>query len=135
MCLEKDDACAADDVEAVSVVNLPKLSVPSINLGVVEPEHVAGVSTQTERLTGELELFALVGALDHDQTRHGTPRVRLSPVSRWQRGLTGYESRHALQYWGCGLRDRKSRLNSSHTVISYAVFCLKKKKNKNIIEQ
>src|SRR5260221_3322605 len=29
-------------------------------------------------------------------------------------------------------RDRKStRLNSSHTVISYAVFCLKKKKNKN----
>src|SRR5438132_10388698 len=29
--------------------------------------------------------------------------------------------------------DRKStRLNSSHTVISYAVFCLKKKKNKII---
>src|SRR5438034_4023434 len=28
-----------------------------------------------------------------------------------------------------GLQDRKStRLNSSHTVISYAVFCLKKKK-------
>src|SRR5438034_6880139 len=28
-------------------------------------------------------------------------------------------------------RDRKStRLNSSHTVISYAVFCLKKKKDK-----
>src|SRR5947207_10426679 len=32
-----------------------------------------------------------------------------------------------------GFQDRKStRLNSSHTVISYAVFCLKKKKkNKN----
>src|SRR5438132_10742998 len=30
-------------------------------------------------------------------------------------------------------RDRKStRLNSSHTVISYAVFCLKKKKKKKI---
>src|SRR5260221_7302262 len=29
-------------------------------------------------------------------------------------------------------RDRKStRLNSSHTVISYAVFCLKKKKKNN----
>src|SRR5438309_5508288 len=29
-------------------------------------------------------------------------------------------------------RDRKStRLNSSHSSISYAVFCLKKKKNKN----
>src|SRR5215218_10734419 len=31
----------------------------------------------------------------------------------------------------CGPLDRKStRLNSSHTVISYAVFCLKKKKKK-----
>src|SRR5256885_10407225 len=30
------------------------------------------------------------------------------------------------------LRDRKStRLNSSHLVISYAVFCLKKKKNEH----
>src|SRR5258708_14810991 len=30
------------------------------------------------------------------------------------------------------IRDRKStRLNSSHQIISYAVFCLKKKKQKN----
>src|SRR5438034_2330110 len=30
--------------------------------------------------------------------------------------------------------DRKStRLNSSHTVISYAVFCLKKKKKKSVL--
>src|SRR5476649_3001935 len=34
------------------------------------------------------------------------------------------------------LRDRKStRLNSSHTVISYAVFCLKKKNKKKIRTQ
>src|SRR5438132_3062578 len=33
------------------------------------------------------------------------------------------------------VRDRKStRLNSSHTVISYAVFCLKKKKINTLIE-
>src|SRR2546422_5669268 len=33
---------------------------------------------------------------------------------------------------GTEIRDRKStRLNSSHGYISYAVFCLKKKKNKN----
>src|SRR5437588_9792004 len=38
----------------------------------------------------------------------------------------GDDERH-LHLW----RDRKStRLNSSHTVISYAVFCLKKKKKK-----
>src|SRR2546430_7774327 len=31
-------------------------------------------------------------------------------------------------------RDRKStRLNSSHSQISYAVFCLKKKKDKNVL--
>src|SRR5438034_5735019 len=38
------------------------------------------------------------------------------------------------QYWAASrvdAQDRKStRLNSSHTVISYAVFCLKKKKRK-----
>src|SRR5436190_13555075 len=34
--------------------------------------------------------------------------------------------------FGGAERDRKStRLNSSHTVISYAVFCLKKKKQKS----
>src|SRR5436190_7510299 len=33
-----------------------------------------------------------------------------------------------------GGQDRKStRLNSSHTVISYAVFCLKKKKRKKLV--
>src|SRR5690349_22152625 len=36
---------------------------------------------------------------------------------------------------GRGTRDRKStRLNSSHVEISYAVFCLKKKKKKKNIE-
>src|SRR5256885_17061414 len=35
-----------------------------------------------------------------------------------------------VQAWPLTPKDRKStRLNSSHLVISYAVFCLKKKKN------
>src|SRR2546430_12361109 len=34
--------------------------------------------------------------------------------------------------WGIALADRKStRLNSSHSQISYAVFCLKKKNNEH----
>src|SRR5438034_4019602 len=60
------------------------------------------------------------------RNRHAAPRV----------------ARHALPVFAArGLRpvlrrgsrtDRKStRLNSSHTVISYAVFCLKKKKKKH----
>src|SRR2546426_2391671 len=46
------------------------------------------------------------------------------------RGLAGRRfRRHRFYVEG----DRKStRLNSSHLVISYAVFCLKKKKNKNV---
>src|SRR2546427_8521432 len=54
------------------------------------------------------------------------------PIS-WRMSGIGSPSR------GCGRgcrarrrRDRKStRLNSSHSQISYAVFCLKKKKNKD----
>src|SRR5260221_1253219 len=53
--------------------------------------------------------------------------VEAAPLIPTQRGL-GYAGRIAglsWDEWG----DRKStRLNSSHTVISYAVFCLKKKK-------
>src|SRR5260221_2426599 len=59
--------------------------------------------------------------VDH---RAATPRRRLRP-----RGAA--RPRHRTTYAAEPLlgEDRKStRLNSSHTVISYAVFCLKKKK-------
>src|SRR2546426_3206251 len=48
-----------------------------------------------------------------------------------ERGRTGPPplNEQDLSALGCDARDRKStRLNSSHLVISYAVFCLKKKK-------
>src|SRR2546426_4786419 len=54
-------------------------------------------------------------------------RGEWSPVSlaRWFGRFLGTAA------FGEGGGDRKStRLNSSHLVISYAVFCLKKKKNK-----
>src|SRR5438034_8042328 len=52
-----------------------------------------------------------------------------SPVDRQERGPGVWQDRHRRDRWPSGHRDRKStRLNSSHTVISYAVFCLKKKK-------
>src|SRR2546426_2242286 len=42
---------------------------------------------------------------------------------------------HGTGSSGPKVGDRKStRLNSSHLVISYAVFCLKKKKKKDILE-
>src|SRR5258707_5797415 len=46
-------------------------------------------------------------------------------------GGGGARRSHAAQSVRCAQRDRKStRLNSSHANISYAVFCLKKKKNR-----
>src|SRR3712207_7466548 len=55
------------------------------------------------------------------------------PLSRARgRGAAGYPPRRVDGGEGSsyvGIRDRKStRLNSSHANISYAVFCLKKKK-------
>src|SRR2546427_7248047 len=49
--------------------------------------------------------------------------IRQRPLLRGRAGVAGVPSRG----------DRKStRLNSSHSQISYAVFCLKKKKNKTL---
>src|SRR5947208_4839396 len=51
--------------------------------------------------------------------------TRLSEVAKQRAGLIAQQEIDDVQ------RDRKStRLNSSHQIISYAVFCLKKKKNK-----
>src|SRR5256885_12038026 len=70
------------------------------------------------------------------------PRSTLFPYTTLFRSLVGVAGRPRAEQilplrhphrTGCDVRrqrDRKStRLNSSHLVISYAVFCLKKKKN------
>src|SRR5258708_3628238 len=49
------------------------------------------------------------------------PGQKRFTVSTWARSFMG--------------KDRKStRLNSSHQIISYAVFCLKKKKNTDVVQ-
>src|SRR5258708_26008223 len=64
-----------------------------------------------------------------DQLAHvAAPRRRRLPFDQRSRrrplALAAHDPREALE-------DRKStRLNSSHQIISYAVFCLKKKKKK-----
>src|SRR3712207_8450043 len=59
--------------------------------------------------------------------RTATAGGRLVHLDRLRGGLLcGRDGRHEC---ACGEEDRKStRLNSSHANISYAVFCLKKKK-------
>src|SRR3989475_8806321 len=61
------------------------------------------------------------------RARHRLSR-RVSEVAGLRQGIEPPRGRQSL-----GGRDRKStRLNSSHSQISYAVFCLKKKKQRNI---
>src|SRR6266487_3921094 len=63
------------------------------------------------------------------------PRSTLFPYTTLFRSLRrgSDQGRHIRPAAGHGPRDRKStRLNSSHPSISYAVFCLKKKKPESI---
>src|SRR5438034_7848672 len=66
------------------------------------------------------------------------PRSTLFPYTTLFRSIPAQRASHSngpastkRRWLAVSLPDRKStRLNSSHTVISYAVFCLKKKKKK-----
>src|SRR5438045_4911557 len=59
--------------------------------------------------------------------------VLLEPLTIAEKGLNqAFEIQRRLKVWQPRRADRKStRLNSSHLGISYAVFCLKKKKKNN----
>src|SRR5256885_7879211 len=62
----------------------------------------------------------------------GTRNINASVVAATDLARLFRVPRSAFRlHWAHPARDRKStRLNSSHLVISYAVFCLKKKKKK-----
>src|SRR2546426_4838923 len=64
----------------------------------------------------------LAAALDPGGDR-GLPRVERAAVA-----VTHEEDAALLEESGILLDRKSTRLNSSHLVISYAVFCLKKKK-------
>src|SRR2546426_3589084 len=81
---------------------------------------------------GAVERHRGVGArdLEHDATALPDKALRIvgRPMPR-PRATTSQTLQEPLVHAGGVLGDRKStRLNSSHLVISYAVFCLKKKK-------
>src|SRR5690349_23663351 len=84
-------------------------------------------SVETGAGTGAVFVFNLVNLIwevENDlQTPEGTLKLQNYPVDRMLKG----------QIMPLQEEDRKStRLNSSHVEISYAVFCLKKKNNKNV---
>src|SRR5699024_581293 len=65
--------------------------------------------------------------IDHQNVKNNAELVRVS----YQGTEGAYSEQAAIRHFEERYEDRKStRLNSSHVSISYAVFCLKKKKNK-----
>src|SRR2546430_11233404 len=69
-----------------------------------------------------------IAATDHEQGRNAG-----SAAQHLEGPLPAQSVQDAMRY-PAELRDRKStRLSSSHSQISYAVFCLKKKKSRAII--
>src|SRR5437588_3203516 len=72
-------------------------------------------------------LFPYTTLFRSGSRHHAGLRARGEPTAARRDRGDGGRHRHGELQWV--RRDRKStRLNSSHTVISYAVFCLKKKK-------
>src|SRR5260221_9714761 len=80
----------------------------------------------------EVDVLAAGAGAPLGTTREGRLALTRLPSSFGDADLfAGAGAPEALEAGGLAARDRKStRLNSSHTVISYAVFCLKKKKKK-----
>src|SRR5438309_12086264 len=70
---------------------------------------------------GRIQTLTLEGTFTSDDGKTGTYTLDTKLPNRYY---------SELQFGIQRVRDRKStRLNSSHSSISYAVFCLKKKKN------
>src|SRR5256885_12690911 len=73
--------------------------------------------------SGEAHLVAEIRVVPVDGVDHGGVALTDALDARGDRIIGGRQAR----------QDRKStRLNSSHLVISYAVFCLKKKKHHTV---
>src|SRR5438034_5934863 len=64
-----------------------------------------------------------IGGIPHPMR----PPRPLPPQSRWAAKPVAIASANGLRAVQKALDRKSTRLNSSHTVISYAVFCLKKK--------
>src|SRR2546430_10380199 len=92
--------------------------------------QLSAVDTVGERLGGEPLVLAC--ARMHVQVDAAEPHLAVEDVVGGDRRMPGAHCGHRFDVDMKQRRggDRKStRLNSSHSQISYAVFCLKKKKN------
>src|SRR5256885_12918531 len=84
--------------------------------------------------TTEIYTLSLHDALPISIPKAGADHSRSGRESRVRLSCGDRSPGFRLQYLQTEARDRKStRLNSSHLVISYAVFCLKKKNDMTLV--
>src|SRR5258707_8485858 len=100
---------------------------------VIYPIFRFGSEAQKQKYLPKLASGAIIGCFGLTEPDHGSDPA--SMVTRAEKVPNGYRLTGrvgAMVGFGEAETDRKStRLNSSHANISYAVFCLKKKKKKN----
>src|SRR5438034_7205251 len=86
----------------------------------------------TRAIFGEVMRFRMSDGFPAMTTKRLAFRSVVAELLWFLNGSSDVRELHALGVHIWDGKDRKStRLNSSHTVISYAVFCLKKKKQNN----
>src|SRR2546426_8858467 len=89
-------------------------------------QHVIEVQLPVAALERRRGQLPVLSSLEENVFRHQEHQPALFDVQLDHVAVLDQRERAARRSFG----DRKStRLNSSHLVISYAVFCLKKKKN------
>src|SRR5256885_6767109 len=83
---------------------------------------------RSQHIDAAEHLHAGVNHLRYRRPVGHAAQVRVNGAAGLFHPLDGFDEAFRIAIDGENLRDRKStRLNSSHLVISYAVFCLKKK--------
>src|SRR5690625_2538891 len=115
--------------------SIPWVATPSRSMRVISMLLMPPVHTLLQVLASSVR--PAEAATAHGSRRAGpTPLGRRAPghdICRSGLFPRGQPSDVVVELEFVGVGDRKStRLNSSHVAISYAVFCLKKKKNYTI---
>src|SRR5436190_17006236 len=119
-----------DALESLGRSPMSHLLIPRVVAGLLVIPALTMLANATGIAVGYLTAKGSLG-LTYADFEYGA-RVFFRPLDLWYSLIKSYCFAGALTT----IPDRKStRLNSSHTVISYAVFCLKKKKKKKITQQ
>src|SRR5207244_9821334 len=115
-----------DHIILNNVGNWKRSSFPGFAVPDIFPGNGNGILPGINLVTG-----AYGGGFGEDAGYIPNGVYNSNPTYTFRDNVSKIVGKHNLQFGAYAVADRKStRLNSSHQIISYAVFCLKKKKYK-----